>query len=607
MSNVHAGATFGNSLNLSNDPTVSSIPQVASSGSNVYVVWENDTDTSSEILFRASTNDGTSFGATINLSNNAGFSANPQIAAAGGSVYVVWQDDTLGNNEIFFRASTNNGAGFGTSQNLSNENKESTVPQIAASGSNVYVAWQNIPSPGPATQPPDIFFKAITNNGSTLGATQNLSANSGGSDTPQIAASGSNVYVTWRDDTNTNPSNDETFFKVITNNGSTLGATQNLSSNSGTSYLQQIAAAGDNVYVLWQDDTNNALLSFDALVRASSNDGTSFSPSTNLSNSALSIDGRIAATGTSVFIVWQEFVSGNSEVKFRASTNGGAIFGSASNLSNNAGSSASPIVAASGSNVYVAWDDTTANPASEILFQASTDSGAIFTNTQNLSNNSGFSSSPRMAALGTRVFVVWTDDTTGADDILFAAGTSAIVKTTFTLNALFTGWNSTNPSLTVFRGKPFTVMVIWKDSPAHRFAVYTKSFPSLSVSIGDTCNLSNTNGCLAKSSDVTSSNPSTIFTFTPTIPPDDFTGPGTYEYYCQYHPGTMHGTLIVYKSPDIDGDGTVTILDIASVAFYYQQSQPTWASGAVPVDFNNDGKVTILDVAFGAFYFGKTL
>ena len=71
-----------------------------------------------DIFFAASNNNGTSFGTPINLSNNTGCSFTPQIAASGNNVYVTWQDDTPGNDDIFFAASNNNGTSFGTSNKL---------------------------------------------------------------------------------------------------------------------------------------------------------------------------------------------------------------------------------------------------------------------------------------------------------------------------------------------------------------------------------------------------------------------------------------------------------------------------------------------------------
>jgi len=195
--------------------------------------------------------------------------------------------------------------------------------------------------------------------------------------------------------------------------------------------------------------------------------------------------------------------------------------------------------------------------------------------------------------------------------------------TDFTIMALFSGWNSTlppgsftacsptgtsscNPSFREFRGVAFTVSVVWKDNQ-HNVAIYTRNFAG-TVNTLNACSLSNTNGCLAKSVFVTSTSTTTLLTFTPTVPLDDFTGDGGYEYYCQLHPSTMHGKITVSKSPDLDKDGAVTIVDIATAAAAFGSiATPPSANWNIAADIDNDGDVDIVDIATAAAYFGKTL
>ena len=82
---------------------------------------------------RKSTDNGNSFGSTINLSNNSGSSFDPHISAVANNVYIVWQDDSLsinntGNQDIFFKKSTDNGYHFGGPINLSNTIGDSISP-----------------------------------------------------------------------------------------------------------------------------------------------------------------------------------------------------------------------------------------------------------------------------------------------------------------------------------------------------------------------------------------------------------------------------------------------------------------------------------------------
>ena len=134
----------------------------------------DDTPGNRDIFFAASTNNGTSFATPINLSNNTGNSQHPQIAAIGNNVYVTWSDNTPDNDDIFFAVSNNNGTSFATPINISNNTGNSFNPQIATSGNNVYVTWEG-GTPGNN----DILFAVSNNNGTSFGTPINISNNTG--------------------------------------------------------------------------------------------------------------------------------------------------------------------------------------------------------------------------------------------------------------------------------------------------------------------------------------------------------------------------------------------------------------------------------------------
>jgi Collagen triple helix repeat (20 copies) len=325
-------------INVSNNTGFSVNPQIAVSGSNVYVIWEDTIPDNADIFFAVSNNNGTSFGTPINLSNNAGNSVNQQIAAIGNNVYVTWHDDTpAGDRDIFFAASNNNGTSFGNPINLSNNTGSSVVPQIAAIGNNVYVTWHDDTPAGNN----DIFFAASNNNGTSFGTPINLSNNAGVSSFPQIAAIGNNVYVTWHD--NTPAGNRDILFASSNNNGTSFGTPINLSNNTGNSVVPQIAAIGNNVYVTWNDDTPAG--NFDILFALSNNNGTSFGTSINLSNNTgFSFNQEIAAIGNNVYVTWQDNTPGNDDIFVISNAQ---PFGTPINISNNSGSSVNLQIAAS--------------------------------------------------------------------------------------------------------------------------------------------------------------------------------------------------------------------------------------------------------------------
>src|SRR5215211_6069824 len=152
---------FGNLTNLSNNNIgFSSNPEIAAFGTNIYSVWRDNSSGNNDIYFSASADNGTSFNGIENLSNNSGQSDKPQIAAVGTNVYVVWRDNSSGNNDIYFKRSSDNGNSFSTTDNLSNNTGSSTDPQITATGNNVFIAWTDDTSGNG-----DMYFKASTDNG----------------------------------------------------------------------------------------------------------------------------------------------------------------------------------------------------------------------------------------------------------------------------------------------------------------------------------------------------------------------------------------------------------------------------------------------------------
>jgi tricorn protease-like protein len=90
---------------------------IATSGGNVYIVWFTDKGTpnsNGEVMFKASTDSGKTFGNKTNLSNTPNVdSINAEISAAGTNVYVSWWERNATNNEPVLRISNDNGKTFG--------------------------------------------------------------------------------------------------------------------------------------------------------------------------------------------------------------------------------------------------------------------------------------------------------------------------------------------------------------------------------------------------------------------------------------------------------------------------------------------------------------
>jgi hypothetical protein len=186
------GASFTDPIkNLSSNMFSSRNPAVATLGSDVHVIWSDTTPGNSDILYRRSTDGRSTFPNIIkNLSDNAGLSELPAIAVSGTNVHIVWDDATLTNFDILYRRSTNDGSTFpNVIINLSSNAGDSAFPAIAISSNNVYAIWDDDTS-GDF----EIVYRTSSDDGATFSSLlTNLSADTGTSNAPSrdpdIAAS----------------------------------------------------------------------------------------------------------------------------------------------------------------------------------------------------------------------------------------------------------------------------------------------------------------------------------------------------------------------------------------------------------------------------------
>ncbi len=224
--------------------------------------------------------------------------------------------------------------------------------------------------------------------------------------------------------------------------------TTNITQNTSSSSSPAIAANGQTVYLIWTDTANGIQDIF--LVR-SNDGGQTFSAPQNVSETGdASTNGQIAVSGTSVYVVWEEFLStkGENDIFFRkAEDNASSLNWSAKqNLSlsdpicDDGGTNAQfgpvcpsqfPTIAADGDQVLVAWseasqyvladitqDEDTGKDFrfvnSNILLLGSADRGQSFTlisSTPQIISKQipTISLNPTLASAGGTFFVAWSD------------------------------------------------------------------------------------------------------------------------------------------------------------------------------------------------------
>jgi len=319
------------------------------SNNHIHVVWVENTPINDDIYYRKSTNGGTSW--TIKrLTWASGDSWRPSIALdSNNHIHVVWTDDTPGNDEIYYKKSTNGGTSWRT-QRLTWNSSDSDYPDIVTDSNNyIYILWYDDPSGNH-----EIYFKKSTNGGTTW-TTKRLTWTSGWSGGPKIAVDSNNhINMVWQDNT---PGNVEIFFKRSTNGG-TSWRTQRATRNSGHSYYPDLAVGPNNhIHFVWYDWTPG---NSEIFYRTSTNRGTSWTtrrltwlPDTSY-NPAITTD-----SNNYIHVAWNEESPGNREIFYKRSTDGGSSW-TVKRLTWNAGGSSNPTIATDSSNhIHVFWHDFT--------------------------------------------------------------------------------------------------------------------------------------------------------------------------------------------------------------------------------------------------------
>jgi BNR repeat-containing family member len=327
---------------------------------NPHVVWQDNTHGSYEIYYKKSSDGGTTWTSNIRLSwNYSAFSAAPQMAAdSQGRLHVVWHGYMPGNTDVYYRKSTDGGASWSSTIKLTSIAGSSIVPAIAVDFSgNLHVVWVDDTSGNR-----EIYYKKSTDGGAIWTGRKRLTWNSGESYKPVIAADSSGgIHVLWHDST---PGNDEIYYKKSPDGGTTWTSSQRLTWTSGDSLFPDIGVGSpSNIYAVWHDYTPGDP---DIHFKKSTDGGGTWTASQNLTrNSTVSGYPAIGVESLdNLHVVWHDSPPSNIEVYYKKSTDGGVTWTPSQNLSLNAGHSMFPVIAVDSSkNLHVVWNDGTPGEA----------------------------------------------------------------------------------------------------------------------------------------------------------------------------------------------------------------------------------------------------
>ena len=362
----------------------------------IYVIWQDDSVGDGDIFFSKGSLNNFNFEDPINLSDNARKSSFPRFSISGDNISITWYDYTPGTSDIYFAQSNDGGTTFETI-NLSQNEGVSYNPWVKSSGNNVYIVWNDDTSQDKNLQREsknqtkyfdvsagtfEILFASSHDGGSSFEIT-NLSNSPVGSQNPRMAASGNNVYVIWSE--TEKPRN--IFLAVSNDGGLTFNEPVNVSNSPNKSEYSVIQPYENFVHVLWSEQSQDTS---DIFYAKSNDNGLTFDTPIKLSDNGIDLkltrDTQMIVSDYEVFVVWYENSPSSSGVFFVKSIDGGITFSKPLNLSGYEGKVSYPQIAKHNDNLYVIWNDYSMGN-SEVFLRTSLDGGETFGSIQNLSND----------------------------------------------------------------------------------------------------------------------------------------------------------------------------------------------------------------------------
>lgn len=360
----------------------------------------------------------------------------PEICGDGNRLYVTWYDRRAGDMDVYFSRSLDDGATWSVEDIRLDTDAPgaagSSVPRIACDGDRVAVVWSD--QRGPYTQ--IRCNRSLDAGANWLSDDVRIDRESpvnGHSWNPDLCCAGDAVYAVWQDSRN---GLSDIYFSRSLDGGQTWEATDRRldtdAAGVATSEFPRIACSGTTLYVVWQDERDGEP---DVRFNTSSDGGVNWLAQdvrldTDDPGVARSLQPTLACDGSRVGVVWSDDRDGERDVRYNGSIDGGAQwFLSDVRIETDAqGASASlyPALCLEGARVFVAWEDFRAS-ASDVFFSRSDDGGAtwLLDDVRLGTDPAGKANAylPQIRSDGDRVAVAWYDDREGLFDVLLRRST----------------------------------------------------------------------------------------------------------------------------------------------------------------------------------------
>ena len=313
---LNGGASWSGLQMLTWNAGASEYPAVAADPNNcVHVVWQDNTPGTAEIYYARSEDRGATWSAARRLTWRYGASERPAIAVdSADRIHVVWQGDYPGVTEIYYRQSTDGGTNWGAVRRLTWTSGLSEYPALAVgSGAGIHLLWHD---DTPGNQ--EVFYKRSTDGGTTWNTAKRLTWTSGNCWAPDLAKGAGNalqaVYCSVSD----------VFTKKSTDGGASWSVAKRLTWDMESTRAVVAVDSINTIHMMWQRDY--VYDEADIFYRKSTDGGTTWSTAVDLTSSGGKMNGRSYGpalaidSSNAVYFVWyDEAWMDNFEIFYRKS------------------------------------------------------------------------------------------------------------------------------------------------------------------------------------------------------------------------------------------------------------------------------------------------
>ncbi len=359
-------------------------PSLAADNGTVYIAWaderngnytrimNNQPHKSGDIyISKGSFRDGWAFDKNIRINEIKGTTGHgsPSITVDSGNIYVVWEDDRFGFEELYFSTAEKNNITFNKDLPVVAETGSRVLPSISVLNGTVYVAMMNKKNwdieftEGHPVNGIYMFDRPARVNDDPAGNWHYA---------PSLAVDDEkNVCIAWLDARNGNY--DIYFSHGIKENGLwqfSRNVMVNDDSANVSHYTPSLAFDNGKADIAWYDDRNkdfdiffstgrieNDIWVFDSSIRVNDDgEGDQMHP-------------EIAVSSGEIFIVWEDGRDSGPDIYFSkgAMKNGSLEFSRNTRVNDIKGKHYDPQIGVVGSNVYVAWQ-AEVNDGGDIYF-----------------------------------------------------------------------------------------------------------------------------------------------------------------------------------------------------------------------------------------------